>query len=418
MKQIGSTYKAERTLSMKTVYEVRDYAFGQEMLKLRKAIGLTQGRLAEHLGVSERAMRGWEAGVSYPKVEHLKALIALAVQQQAFTAGHESEEIRMFWKVARPKMLLDEHWLCTLLEHARSPQDSVEETMSSAVPAVPQPLEAGTTDVLTPSPAVGMGLVPESGSLHGAGSAQATVPTIGARPHHRHDKTRGRRQWRLMGILIALIILTIIGSAGMLLFQARHAATGQAYPSYLSGNGTLVLFDPLSKDGEKWHNIYSSPENGCQFNGGAYHVIEPDINYFNGCRLDGIFSNFSLEVQLTITQGDCGGVIFRVDGNENFYKFIICQSGIYGVSRYVSNRVAMILQHRNSSAIHTGLGHQNKIAVVSNGNTMTFYVNEQQIDQEQDSSYTSGSISLIACPYYPHGRATDVAYSNIRIWRL
>jgi hypothetical protein len=49
---------------------------------------------------------------------------------------------------------------------------------------------------------------------------------------------------------------------------------------------------------------------------------------------------------------------------------------------------------------------------------MAFYVNEQQIDQEQESSNTSGSISLIACPYYPYHHATDVAYRNIGIWSL
>src|SRR5436190_18365783 len=122
---------------MKTVYDVRDYTFGQETLKLRTAISLTQERLATYLGVSGRAVRGWEAGVSYPKAEHLKALIALAVQQQAFTAGHESEEIRVFWKVARPKMLLDEDWLCTLLEHSSSPQD--KETVLVVPSADPLP---------------------------------------------------------------------------------------------------------------------------------------------------------------------------------------------------------------------------------------------------------------------------------------
>src|SRR5437667_3107670 len=191
---IGSICKTERTLSMKTVYDVRDYTFGQEMLKLRAAIGLTQERLADYLGVSGRAVRRWEAGVSYPKAEHLKSLIALAVQQQAFTAGHESEEIRVFWKVARPKMLLDEDWFCALLSQGSSPQDkdahrtdpypsahpsppltsmpSVEDSTSSAVPTPSQPLESGTTGV----PWFGVG----DGSVQGNGSAQRNGSVQGA----------------------------------------------------------------------------------------------------------------------------------------------------------------------------------------------------------------------------------------------
>ena len=41
-------------------YGERDYAFGQAMLTLRTAIGLTQAGLAEFLGVSRKAVGGWE----------------------------------------------------------------------------------------------------------------------------------------------------------------------------------------------------------------------------------------------------------------------------------------------------------------------------------------------------------------------
>ena len=67
-------------------YRERDYTFGQAMLTLRTSIGLKQAGLADLLGVSRRAVAEWEAGSSYPKAEHLKQLIELGVQQQAFPA--------------------------------------------------------------------------------------------------------------------------------------------------------------------------------------------------------------------------------------------------------------------------------------------------------------------------------------------
>src|SRR2546425_5578615 len=96
-------------------YPERDYVFGQAMLTLRTDIDLTQAGLADLLGVSQRAAGEWEAGSSYPKAEHLKAFIALCVQQQAFPAGREAEEIRTLWQAAHQKMLLDESWLQGLL---------------------------------------------------------------------------------------------------------------------------------------------------------------------------------------------------------------------------------------------------------------------------------------------------------------
>src|SRR5260370_1089604 len=99
----------------RSFYGEADYAFGQTMLTLRTAIGLTQAGLAELLGVSRRAIGKWEAGDSYPKASHLQALLAFAVGQRAFAAGREEEEIQAFWHAAHQKVLLDEAWLQGLL---------------------------------------------------------------------------------------------------------------------------------------------------------------------------------------------------------------------------------------------------------------------------------------------------------------
>ncbi|HEX6480418.1 MAG TPA: XRE family transcriptional regulator, partial [Ktedonobacteraceae bacterium] len=75
--------------------------------------------LASHLGISRKAVAWWEAGSSYPTAEHLQQLIALGVQQQAFPAGRESEEIQVLWHATHQKVLLDEAWLASLLGQTR-----------------------------------------------------------------------------------------------------------------------------------------------------------------------------------------------------------------------------------------------------------------------------------------------------------
>src|SRR5438128_12628156 len=99
--------QTERSALMRrSSYGERDYAFGQLILTLRSAIGLTQAGLSDQLGISKRAVGEWEAGSSYPKASHLKALIALAVKEQVWAFGHEEEEIRALWKAAHQKVLL------------------------------------------------------------------------------------------------------------------------------------------------------------------------------------------------------------------------------------------------------------------------------------------------------------------------
>lgn len=100
---------------MQRRYAEPDYAFGQLMLTLRLRIGLTQASLARILGVTRQALGGWEAGRSYPKTNHLKHFITLALEHQVFSNGKEAEEIRALWRAAHQKVLLDERWLQDVL---------------------------------------------------------------------------------------------------------------------------------------------------------------------------------------------------------------------------------------------------------------------------------------------------------------
>jgi len=112
-------------------YHERDYAFGQAMLTLRTAAGLTQAGLADLLGISRQAVVGWESGSNYPQVKHLKHFITLCFQQKAFTPGREADEIRAFWIAAHQKVLLGENWIANLLSNLQF----------SPASGMPQPVE-------------------------------------------------------------------------------------------------------------------------------------------------------------------------------------------------------------------------------------------------------------------------------------
>ena len=136
-------------------YRDRDYAFGQAILSLRTAIGLTQAGLARHLGISRKAVGEWEAGLTYPKAEYLKAFIALAAQQQAFPAGREEEEIRVIWHAAHQKVLLDERWLVSLLPQAEvSPLSRPVKETSGTTPVLAPPARGGPRVDWDDAPAV------------------------------------------------------------------------------------------------------------------------------------------------------------------------------------------------------------------------------------------------------------------------
>jgi len=118
-------------------YREQDYAFGQHMLTLRSALGLTQEGLAQALGVSRRSVADWEAGTKYPKAAHLKQLVALAVAHHAFEAGQEADAFRALWKAARQKELLSEGWLAEVLaqEQVTREQPDAKSPPATTLPA-------------------------------------------------------------------------------------------------------------------------------------------------------------------------------------------------------------------------------------------------------------------------------------------
>src|SRR5947209_19567583 len=90
-------------MSSGRVDEVRDYAFADQALALRKRAGLTQRELAGQLRVSGQSIQAWEAGLSYPGTERLKELIALYLERGTLVAGREEEEAAALWATVRAK---------------------------------------------------------------------------------------------------------------------------------------------------------------------------------------------------------------------------------------------------------------------------------------------------------------------------
>jgi WD40 repeat protein/transcriptional regulator with XRE-family HTH domain len=152
-------------------YRERDYAFGQLILTLRTRIGLTQEGLGERLGVSRRAVAHWEAGLNYPDIEHLQALIALGVHQRIFPAGQEAEEIRALWRAAHQKVLLDEAWLASVLGGRRPALTLLHpEPLEAARPA-----ELPSTAQLPPTPLLDWGEALSVPSFYGREADLATL---------------------------------------------------------------------------------------------------------------------------------------------------------------------------------------------------------------------------------------------------
>jgi flagellar basal body-associated protein FliL len=204
--------------------------------------------------------------------------------------------------------------------------------------------------------------------------------------------------------------------------NAQATATASAIASNLNpyppGRGTLALNDAL-RDNSKGNNWDTNATN-CAFTGGTYHVSAPNISSLATCTARSTnFSNFAYEVQMTIIKGDTGGILFRANATNNTsYIFYVSQAGRYELVLCPGTTCHDIIRTAPSPAIIQGLNKPNLLAVVALGNTLTLYVNHQQVGQVTDSTLSQGQIGLVASAFATAGHPTEVMYSNVRVWML
>jgi non-specific serine/threonine protein kinase len=109
--------------------EVREYAFADQALTLRKRTGLTQHELADLLGVTRQTIHTWEAGLSYPGSERLKQLIALYLERGTLESGRDEQEAAALWETVREKATrrvepFDAGWFSSLRSDGIPPSES------------------------------------------------------------------------------------------------------------------------------------------------------------------------------------------------------------------------------------------------------------------------------------------------------
>jgi len=145
------------------------------------------------------------------------------------------------------------------------------------------------------------------------------------------------------GTAIANATVTAIANAN----ATATAQTTSQYPPFTN----LALNDQLTANSASGWPSASQ----CQFTSAGYQVSIAQAGFNEECFATATsFSDFAYQVTMTITKGDCGGLIFRAVDNQNFYIFEVCQQGAYNLAVFVKNAFAGSTKLASSSAIHTG----------------------------------------------------------------
>lgn len=210
--------------------------------------------------------------------------------------------------------------------------------------------------------------------------------------------------------------------------QAQAAATPgvlqtatAAQPAY---QDPLTNADTNTTQTEQWDQ-----SDHCKFQGDGYHVLSKSSllnqNGFSGCRESGTqYSNATFTVDVTINSGQSGGLFFYVSnqalGAYAGYLFEIDTQGNYQIMRSsdfsVGGNTVTLQNSTMTSALKTGTGAKNSLQVIARNGTLLFYINGTFVNQQSDSTYTTGQIAFLATAGQD-GQQADVTYSNLSVYQ-
>jgi len=194
-----------------------------------------------------------------------------------------------------------------------------------------------------------------------------------------------------------------------------------------STNGKPTFDDPLSNNTGpgKWDQGSSAPNTGCAFTAQAYHASEARQGYLQRCIAQATrFSSFAYQVHVTINNGEQGeaGLLFRIDStNQSYYFFHISPNGTYALDLYIynpnqqPNTQEQNLAQDTSSAIATGLGQSNQIAVIANSDALYLYVNGHYLTRALSNTLSAGKIGL---GVLDKNTPVDAQFTDAQVWQL
>jgi hypothetical protein len=226
--------------------------------------------------------------------------------------------------------------------------------------------------------------------------------------------------WQGIGGIVGILALLIAGF-GIYSYFVPHLTSQSQEPDvtatakasqdlYFKKTLADSIGDPLSlnKASFNWdENKY------CVFKDGRYHALNPDWYGFRSCMAKNTnYSDLIFQVQMTISKGSYGGILFRYDDSIiSGYSFRIGQDAVWSLGVYKAGTITE-LKHGPTPSFKQGT---NIITVIAQGSHFIFYVNLQYLNDTNDATFNTGRIGFIAGNL---GSPTDVAYDSVRVWDL
>lgn len=172
---------------------------------------------------------------------------------------------------------------------------------------------------------------------------------------------------------------------------------------------TPDLTSPITPaDAANWE-VQQGNNSSCGFQNGSYTASMATTDMFLPCSaLNTAGHNFAYQANMTIVQGDSGGIIGRGVGT-NGLRFRVGSDGTFDLVNGQSTLIP------NTSSTSIKQGHQtNTLLMAVEDQNVYLYVNGQYLGHASDTVTGGGYFGFMAVDF---GNSTSVTYQNVKIWQ-
>jgi hypothetical protein len=224
-----------------------------------------------------------------------------------------------------------------------------------------------------------------------------------------NDKIPSMQTRRILPFAILFILLTALACqmpASVSLPQATPVATATV------ASGALLFEDDFSDSASGWDRR-AVAEGVMDYNADGFRMVinGADTNFWSTTKRD------LADIRIEVDEGKLGGpdenrvgLICR-SADNSYYFFMITHDGFYGIGLFKDKQTTLLGQSemRTHAIINRG-ANVNHLRADCIGDTLTLYVNGEQVAQAQDSTLTHGDVGLLAGAFSQPG--VDIIFDN------
>src|SRR3972149_2460877 len=183
-----------------------------------------------------------------------------------------------------------------------------------------------------------------------------------------------------------------------LVLLSFSACASVSIPTAPPANPGDILYQEQFEDNTTGWDRVSNANGIMDYDGGGYRILiqQPGFNLWSTPERN--FSDVRVEADVTKLSGpdeNRAGLMCRYQ-NGDYYFFIISSDGFYALGKFIGGNTLLLGQTEMESSEFIQVNEMNHLRADCVGDTLSFYVNFNEIAVMQDTDFPSGDVGVVA----------------------